>query len=174
MPTWSNAGSLPPGSLPRNISAKSSAIAIFGPSPSFLEENENPTPTPRRWRNMKLSRSQPSTKLGTPSRSPEKSPQVGKRNSGVQEQEGGPAEEVFWAGELQRHDMPVVSGYGAEGSQRKDDHIRVPLMQAGCEKEREIEPRKDDERGDAKLQAASAEWVACVWFAAGLPPEIDQ
>src|SRR3954452_9173492 len=67
MPTWSNAGSLPPGSLPRNISAKSSAIAIFGPSPSFLEENENPTPTPRRWRNMKLSRSQPSTKLGTPS-----------------------------------------------------------------------------------------------------------
>src|SRR5438445_1959834 len=43
MPTWSNAGSLPPGSLPRNISAKSSAIAIFGPSPSFLEENENPT-----------------------------------------------------------------------------------------------------------------------------------
>src|SRR3954451_816133 len=56
--------------LPRNISAKSSAIAIFGPSPSFLEENENPTPTPRRWRNMKLSRSQPSTKLGTPSRSP--------------------------------------------------------------------------------------------------------
>src|SRR3954447_4704145 len=40
MPTWSNAGSLPPGSLPRNISAKSSAIAIFGPSPSFLEENE--------------------------------------------------------------------------------------------------------------------------------------
>src|SRR3954469_13935996 len=54
--------------LPRNISAKSSAIAIFGPSPSFLEENENPTPTPRRWRNMKLSRSQPSTKLGTPSR----------------------------------------------------------------------------------------------------------
>src|SRR3954471_20783084 len=67
MPTWSNAGSLPPGSLPRNLSAKSSAIAIFGPSPSFLEENENPTPTPRRWRNMKLSRSQPSTKLGTPS-----------------------------------------------------------------------------------------------------------
>src|SRR3954470_6435182 len=68
MPTWSNAGSLPPGSLPRNISAKSSAIAIFGPSPSFLEENANPTPTPRRWRNMKLSRSQPSTKLGTPSK----------------------------------------------------------------------------------------------------------
>src|SRR3954463_1835831 len=67
MPTWSNAGSLPPGSLPRNISAKSSAIAIFGHSPSFLEENENPTPTPRRWRNMKLSRSQPSPKPGTPS-----------------------------------------------------------------------------------------------------------
>src|SRR4051794_3766985 len=34
---------------------------------SVLDKSENPTPTPRRWRNMKVSRSQPSTKLGTPS-----------------------------------------------------------------------------------------------------------
>jgi hypothetical protein len=51
----SSAGSLPRGSLPRNISAKSSAIAISEPSPSSLEENKKPTPPPRRWRNMKLS-----------------------------------------------------------------------------------------------------------------------
>ncbi|MBV9442820.1 MAG: transposase [Acidobacteriaceae bacterium] len=53
--------------LTENTSAKLSDTVTSGPLPSFSEENENPTPPPRRWRNMKLSRPQPSTKPGTPS-----------------------------------------------------------------------------------------------------------
>ncbi|MBV8830212.1 MAG: transposase [Acidobacteriaceae bacterium] len=53
--------------LTENTSAKLSDTVTSGPLPSFSEENENPTPPPRRWRNMKLSRPQPSTKAGTPS-----------------------------------------------------------------------------------------------------------